>query len=154
LPPSSVTISISLLSRYDIQFLKGVEEYKFKQEIIWHEMVKYVHTKIYMYIPVYTWTCFVCTVLLLSSMFRTRTALEEELAVGTCKPTVFQGDIMMILKTMLSTSQFADVASVELGVNFLSLAPKEFFAVFCSPGCPGEAPVVIFQIRVRTRMTS
>jgi hypothetical protein len=29
-------------------------------------------------------------------MFRTQTALEEEL--GTFKPTVFQGDIMMILR--------------------------------------------------------
>ncbi len=48
-----------------------------------------------MYIPVYAWTGFVCTVLLLSSMFRTQTALVEEL--GTCKPTVFQGDIMKIL---------------------------------------------------------
>ena len=48
-----------------------------------------------MYIPVYTWTSFACTVLRLSSMFRTQTALEEEL--GTCKPTVFQGYIMMIL---------------------------------------------------------
>ncbi len=61
-----------------MQFLKGVEEYKFMQQIIWYEMVKNVHTKIYMYIPVYTWTSFVITVLLLSSMFRTQTALEEE----------------------------------------------------------------------------
>ncbi len=48
-----------------------------------------------MYIPVYTWTGFVITVLRLSFMFRTQTALEEEL--GTCEPTVFQGDIMTIL---------------------------------------------------------
>jgi hypothetical protein len=48
-----------------------------------------------MYIQVYTWTGFVITVLRLSSMFRTQTALEEEL--WTCKPTVFQGDIMTIL---------------------------------------------------------
>ena len=48
-----------------------------------------------MYILVYTWTNFVCTVPGLSSMFRTQMALEEELL--TCKPTVFQGNGMMIL---------------------------------------------------------
>jgi hypothetical protein len=83
-----------------MQFLKGVEEYKFVQQIIWYEMDKNIHTKIYVYIPVYTWTGFVRTVLRLSSIFRTQTALEEEL--WTCKPTVFQGDIMTILLNAIS----------------------------------------------------
>ena len=48
-----------------------------------------------MYILVYTWTSFVCTVPGLSSMFRTQIALEEELQ--TCIPTVFQRNSMTIL---------------------------------------------------------
>jgi hypothetical protein len=49
----------------------------------------------YMYILVYTWTGFVIAVLRLSFRCRTQTALAEEL--GTCKSTVFQGNIMTIL---------------------------------------------------------
>ena len=48
-----------------------------------------------MYILVCTWTSFVYTVLWLPSILRTQIALEKQL--GTCIPTVFQGDIMTIL---------------------------------------------------------
>ena len=44
---------------------------------------------------VYTWSNFVGTVLWLSSMLWTQIALEKEL--GTCIPTVFQGNIKTIL---------------------------------------------------------
>jgi hypothetical protein len=47
------------------------------------------------YILVYIWTSFVITFLRQYSMFRTQTALEDEL--GMSKPTVFQRDIITIL---------------------------------------------------------
>ena len=49
----------------------------------------------YKYILVYTWSSFVSTVPRQSAILWTQIALEEEL--GTCKPTFFQRDIMMIL---------------------------------------------------------
>ena len=64
-----------------IQLLKGVEEYKFTQQIIWYELVN-VYTCTYMYILVYTWTSFVCTVLRLSSILRTQMALKDELSTA------------------------------------------------------------------------
>ena len=48
-----------------------------------------------MYIHVFTWTDFVCTVLWLFSIHRPQIALEEEL--GTCIPTVLQVNIKTIL---------------------------------------------------------
>ncbi len=48
-----------------------------------------------MYILVYTWTRFVCTVPLQPSILWTQIALEKELE--TCMPTVFQGNIVTIL---------------------------------------------------------
>ena len=48
-----------------------------------------------MYIQVYTWTSFVGAVLWLSCILWTQIALEKEL--GTCIPTVLQGNIQTIL---------------------------------------------------------
>jgi hypothetical protein len=62
-----------------MQFLKCVEEYTFVQQIIWYGMVKNVHAKIYIYIPVYTWAGFVFTSLPLSSMFRTHSDANSTL---------------------------------------------------------------------------
>ena len=64
-----------------IQLLKGVEEYKFAQQVIWYKLVN-VYTCTYMYILVYTWTSFVCTVLRLSSILRTQMALKDELSTA------------------------------------------------------------------------
>ncbi len=48
-----------------------------------------------MYILVYTWSIFVCSVPLKASMLLTQIALEKEL--GKCIPAVFQASIKTIL---------------------------------------------------------
>jgi hypothetical protein len=94
---------MSLASDGQIQFLKGVEECKFAQEIIWHELVKNVHTKytcLYLYIPGSALYVLFFVSLPCLGRKHCQIALEEEL--GTCTPTVFQGYIMTILQFLLN----------------------------------------------------
>ncbi len=82
-------------------------------------MVKNLYTWIYRYIVVYTWTCFVITVLGHSSFLRTQTAPEKKL--GTCKPTVFQGDIMMILLNAVRIRWNIDNSVLRIEITYISV---------------------------------
>ena len=73
----------------------------------------------YKYILVYTWTSFVITFLLQSSMFRAQTVLEEEL--GTCKPTVFQLDIVMILLNAVRIRWNNNYSVLRIEIKYISV---------------------------------
>jgi hypothetical protein len=72
------------------------------------------------YILVYTWSCFVCTVLRHSSILRTQIATEKEL--GTGKPTVFQGDIMTILLNAVRIRWNYDNSVLLIKITYISVS--------------------------------